>query len=238
MHTYGQFCPVAKAMEVIGTRWTTLVLREVVGGARRFSDIHRGVPLMSRGLLVQRLEELEAAGLIDRFEKANGHGHEYAPTDACAALRPVLEALTVWGQTHMRDDIGPDDCDPGLFIWKLHGHTDPARFPDERFTLQLSLRNLPRGRRAVLNWWLVANPGALLDVCPKQPGFPVDVVIEADIASLVKVWLGYRGLSEAESSGDVAIIGTRQARARVIRMLDLRNAPYMREFSAVPIGGE
>ncbi len=232
MHGYGQFCPVAKAMEVIGTRWTSLVLRELLGGARGFNEIQRGVPLMSRALLVQRLSELEAAGLIDRVEKSNGHGHEYSPTEAGIALRPVLETLSVWGQTHVRDSIGPNDCDPGLFMWKLRQHTDSARLPPQRFTIQFILRNLPRGRRAVENWWIVAKPGETLDVCPKEPGFPVDVVVQADIGALIKVWLGYRGLGEAERGGDVDIACDADARASLIRLMDLRNMPHLRDFGA------
>jgi DNA-binding HxlR family transcriptional regulator len=234
MPGYGQFCPVAKALEVIGTRWTPLVLRELIHGSRRFSDLQRGVPLMSRALLAQRLRELEAAGLVACEEKANRHGHEYAPTEAGQALVPILATLTDWGQHHTRDDIGPDDCDPGLFLWKLRQNTDQARFPAQRFTIQFTLRNLPRGRRAAAHWWLVATPGEPLDVCPKQPGFPVDVLVAADIGALIKVWLGYRGLAEAERAGDVRIEASAEHRAILLRLLDLRSAAHLKQFFPDP----
>jgi DNA-binding HxlR family transcriptional regulator len=90
---YGQFCPVAKALEMVGSRWTPLVLRELLAGGRHFSDLRRGVPLMSRTLLAQRLKELEQDGLLVATEKDRGRGHEYRLTAAGVAMEPVLAAL-------------------------------------------------------------------------------------------------------------------------------------------------
>ena len=90
---YGQFCPVAKASEIFATRWTPLVLRELMAGMHTFNDIHRGVPLISRAVLVKRLRELEHQGIIERRQRAEGAGHEYWLTPAGEAFRAVVDAL-------------------------------------------------------------------------------------------------------------------------------------------------
>ena len=100
---YGQFCPVAKASEIFATRWTPLVLRELMAGMHTFNDIHRGVPLISRAVLVKRLRELEHQGIIERRQRAEGAGHEYWLTPAGEAFRAVVDALGHWGATYTRD---------------------------------------------------------------------------------------------------------------------------------------
>lgn len=234
MQSYGQFCPVAKALEVTGTRWTLLVLRELIGGAHRFNDLQRGVPLMSRALLAQRLRELEAAGLISSSEKSSGHGRDYTLTEAGRALQPVIEALGNWGQFHAHATISQDDCDPSLLFWALRKHTDPARLPEHRFVMQFILRNLPRGRRSAERWWLVAIAGEPLDICPKDPGFPVDVALNADVSALVKVWLGYRGLGDAIRNGEIGVEGSLSSQKTLLRLLDLRDSPCTKQWAYGP----
>ena len=95
---YGQFCPIAKASEVLATRWTPLILRELMANNRSFNDIHRGVPLISRAVLVARLRELEDQGIIERRARAGGAGHEYWLTPAGDALR--ARHLTIVSRLH------------------------------------------------------------------------------------------------------------------------------------------
>ena len=94
MKGYGQFCPVAKAAEIFAERWTPLVLRELVCGSHRFSHLHRGVPLMSRTLLAQRLAQLEDAGIVRSAARTKGRGREYFLTPAGEELRPVAALLS------------------------------------------------------------------------------------------------------------------------------------------------
>src|SRR5438874_12775126 len=108
-----QFCPVAKACEVFAERWTPLILREMLMGSRRFSDIHRGVSLMSRSLLSKRLQELQRAGVIDRVDSGSGYD-EYHLTPAGEELRPIVVELGNWGKQWTRSEMTPSDLDVGL----------------------------------------------------------------------------------------------------------------------------
>src|ERR1700760_1132035 len=115
--SYGQFCPVAKASEIFATRWTPLIVRELIVGARTFNDIHRGVPLIARAVLVARLRELEENDVIERRPRAGTAGHEYHLTSAGEALRGIIEALGAWGMAHGQKRIERTDLDPSLLIW-------------------------------------------------------------------------------------------------------------------------
>lgn len=131
MKGYGQFCPVAKAVEVLAERWTLLVVRELLGGARRFNDIHRGVPLMSPSLLTQRLRTLERAGLLER-RAGNGRGVGYHLTEAGEELRPVVALLGMWGQRWVRSHYTAGELDAGLLLWDVRRFVAPRGLGDGR----------------------------------------------------------------------------------------------------------
>jgi DNA-binding HxlR family transcriptional regulator len=114
---YNQFCPIAKASEVLAQRWTPLILRELMSDIRTFNDLHRGVPLISRAVLVARLRELELNGIIERRAREDAAGHEYWLTPAGEAFRPVVSELGHWGLVHARGTLRPDDLDPTLLLW-------------------------------------------------------------------------------------------------------------------------
>jgi DNA-binding HxlR family transcriptional regulator len=217
MTGYGQFCPVAKATEIIGGRWTPLVLRGLLFGSRRFNDLQRGVPLISRTLLAQRLRQLADAGIVATIEKDRGRGSEYSLTPAGEALRPVIEALSQWGQTHGQAHLQPDDYDPALFVWGLRRQIDPSSLPERRFIIHFKFRNVPRSRRAFHSWWLLLDRNHI-DICAKDPGFEIDAVVSADIRVLVRAWLGYTELTAAIRSGSIQIEGSRAA-CRIIENL-------------------
>src|SRR4030095_12825107 len=119
MSTYGQFCPVALGAEIFAERWTPLIVRELLAGGRRFSDIHRVVPNISRNLLVQRLESLQRSGIIDRRKARNGRGHEYRLTDAGRELGTVIDALGTWGYKWASKDLTDEHLDPDFLMWAL-----------------------------------------------------------------------------------------------------------------------
>src|SRR5947207_753862 len=116
--SYGQFCPVAKACEIFAERWTPLILREMFMGSRRFSDIHRGVSLMSRSLLSKRLQELGRAGVIERIDSGSGYD-EYRLTPAGEELRPIVVQLGNWGKQWTRSEFAPGELDIGLLMWDM-----------------------------------------------------------------------------------------------------------------------
>src|SRR5258707_14934945 len=114
---YGQFCPIAKASEIFAARWTPLILRELMAGTRSFNDIHRGVPLISRAVLVTRLRELEDGGVIERRARPDGAGYEDLLTPAGEGFPALVHALGQWGMTYTRDRIKRSHLDPVLLVW-------------------------------------------------------------------------------------------------------------------------
>src|SRR5215470_14602113 len=129
MKGYGQYCPVAKATEILNERWTLLVLRELLFGSRRFNDLRKGVPIMSPTLLSKRLKFLEESGVIERCRAQPGKGWEYQPTNAGQELRPLIEMLGVWGQRWVRSRLTADELDPGLLMWDIRRCTEARLFP-------------------------------------------------------------------------------------------------------------
>jgi DNA-binding HxlR family transcriptional regulator len=186
---YGQFCPIAKASEVFATRWTPLVLRELAAGSRTFNDIHRGVPLISRAVLVARLRELEAHGIIERRPRPDGTGHDYWLTPAGEAFRPALSALGHWGLSHARDRLRRTDLDPTLLLWGLRRRADRAALPGRRVVVRFELSGVPANRTKFRIMWLLLDRSGV-DVCAKDPGFEVDLVFRGPITDLVAVFLG------------------------------------------------
>ena len=147
MKGYGQFCPVAKAAEIVAERWNPLILRELLCGSRRFSDLHRGVPLMSRTLLAGRLEQLENAGIVRSVARPRGRGREYHLTAAGEELRPLIECLGEWGQRWARAQVDRDDLDPGLLMWDIHRRVNLEALPPERVVVRFDFRGVPATMR-------------------------------------------------------------------------------------------
>lgn len=206
---YGQFCPVAKAAEVLGDRWNPLVLRELLYGNRYFNEISRGVPLMSRALLVQRLKELEKLGIIVSHEKQTGQGYEYRLTPAGEALRPIIEAMGVWAQQWGSEQISPEDLDDALLVWGMRRRINWEAVPAQKIVLQFDFRGLTKGRKTQRSWWMVIEEGTV-DLCQKDPGFSVDVLIAADLSAFTHIWMGYIPLNPALQAGTVCFEGDRE----------------------------
>lgn len=224
---YGQFCPLSKAAEVFAERWTPLVIRELCAGSRQFNEIHHGVPLMSRSLLVQRLRELAAAGVVEITAKPQGRGSEYRLSGAGLAFCPIVDQLSDWGATWVREQLLLDDCDPNLLMWAIRRNADPRWLPDERFVVRFELRGLPSGVRFRRLWWLVGERGEV-DVCLHDPGFAVQVTIAAEILAFTRVYMGYEGLLEAQREGKITLEGAREDATIARRILDLRDRPCVK----------
>lgn len=203
MATYGGFCPVAKAAEVLCQRWAILIVREVLSGSRRFRDIQRGMPGCPPATLSKRLRELEAAGVVRR----DRHGTEihYDPTPAGWELYPVIEGLGQWGQRWRRGGYGPDDLDAEMLLWDVRRFLDPDGLGVERAVVEVDLHGVPGpGRR---RFWMVVEPGSV-DLCTTDPQRPVDALLTADLRSLTRVWMGDLPLSAALANGDIAASGS------------------------------
>jgi DNA-binding HxlR family transcriptional regulator len=186
---YGQFCPIAKATEIFATRWTPLVLRELLSDAHTFTDIHHGVPLMSRALLVIRLQQLESDGLIEKRRRTGRRGSEYHLTAAGEGFRGIVSALGNWGMEHARSRITAHDLDPGLLLWAMRIRTDPRRLPAQRVVIRFEFSGVPANRTRFQLMWLILDRDSV-DVCVKDPGFPVDLVARGPISAFVAVFVG------------------------------------------------
>jgi len=200
---YGQFCPVAVASEIFAERWTPVILRELVLGSRRFNEIQRGVPRISRALLVKRLRELVRHGVIST---ADG---EYRLTEAGQELGEVVVHLGQWGQ-RWTTPIRRDRLDARLLTWDMRRRIAVDRLPEKRVVVRLDFRGMPAGHKVPRTYWLVMTRPDV-DLCIIEPGFEVDVFVDADLAAFSKVWLGEIPIRQAIREGAINLAGDRQA---------------------------
>ena len=210
---YEQFCPVAKASEIFATRWTPLILRELMAGSHSFNDLCRGIPLITRAVLVARLRELERNGVVERRARGTGAGNEYRLTEAGEAFRPAIQALRQWGDAYGPERLKPGDLDPALLLWGLRRRVDAASLPRRRVVVRFEFSGVPASRARYRVMWLVLDPSGV-DVCVRDEGFEVDLVFRGSIANAVAAYCGHRPWHELAGS-HLRIEG----RARLARQL-------------------
>jgi DNA-binding HxlR family transcriptional regulator len=198
--SYYQFCPVAKAMELLDERWTLLVIRELVSGGQHFNDLRRGLPRMSPSLLSKRLQQLQRAGVIAR--RHSGNNVCYTLTQAGSELRPVVEALGSWG-TRWIGELGDADLDPKLLLWDMHRNIDRNAVPEGRTVVHFDFPDAPR---KLQRWWLVITKDGA-DVCDIDPGYEVAVSVTASLRRMVEIWRGDVGWGDAVGRGMLEIDG-------------------------------
>lgn len=203
MPDYGSFCPVSLASEAVADRWTPLILRELVLGSTRFNDIARGLPGISRSLLVQRLKHLERKGIVEAWPLPNGRGSEYHLTPAGKGLEPILIALGRWAIEWMYDQLDPADLTPETLMWWLHRRVDTMQLPPRRAVVRFE-HTAPERRHI----WLLADRSEV-SVCLVDPGFEVDAVVTCPTPTLAAVFSGARTWNDAVRSGDIELTGAR-----------------------------
>jgi DNA-binding HxlR family transcriptional regulator len=211
MISYGQYCPVARAAELLNERWTLLIMRDLLGGAQRFNDIRRGVPRMSPSLLSKRLKDLEAAGLIVRRNRGESGIVEYFPTPAGLEVQPIVEFYGVWGQRWVRGKLDEDELDVSLLMWFLRCGIDRRFFPSERTVIQFEFTDRPRLRKEnwwLDQWWLVVTRDEV-DLCIHDPGHEVDLYVVSDLRTLTKVSMGDIRLRKALRDQSIEVHGSR-----------------------------
>jgi DNA-binding HxlR family transcriptional regulator len=201
MRTYGQYCPIAKAAETLGDRWTLLIAREMSFGVRHFNELERCLPGISRSVLAARLRQMEYAGLIERRRSDSGRTIEYRLTAAGRDLKPVLHTLGEWAARWAFGDPDPAELDPDLLIRWISRHIASEKLPDRRVVAAFEFR-VPKRRR----YWLVLEPDEA-SVCLHDPGFGTDVFVTADTEALYRVYLGKLTLREAIRGGLVKLEG-------------------------------
>jgi DNA-binding HxlR family transcriptional regulator len=203
MKGYGQFCPVAKAAEIFAERWTPILLRDLLKGPRRFSELHAGAPRMSQSVLAQRLKSLERQGIVARRPNPVGKGSEYYLTPAGEEFGEAVERLGEWGMRHSIDKLHPDDLDPGFLMWAIEGHVHVEALPQRRVVVQVDFRGRPKER-----WWLVLERPNV-ELCLEDHRFEPDLFVTADLRAMTEVYLGRRRLSQAMEEGVVEVDGPR-----------------------------
>jgi DNA-binding HxlR family transcriptional regulator len=206
MRDYAQYCPVAKATEILGDRWTLLIVRELLGGASGFNELHRGLPGISRSVLTDRMRALERAEVVERRTGPKGRTLEYRLTSAGRDLEPVVQAIGEWGATWSFTEPRREELDPDLLIVWMARHVDRARLPRGRTVVKFDFRN-PKRR-----FWMVLEPSEV-SVCLQHPGFDVDLGVEVDTATLYRVYLGRADLGDAMRAGKLSMSGPRTLQA-------------------------
>lgn len=201
MTAYGQFCPVALGAEIFAERWTPLILRELLHGGLCFSDIHRGVPRISRNLLTQRLDSLRHSGIIEQVQVAGERRHQYRLTPSGRALGPVIDALGTWGYNWASKDLEDEHIDPDFLMWTLRRLVRKDVLPDERVVVVFRFR-----RHTDRYYWLVLQRPEV-DLCLHDPGYDVSLEVEGTVAAFAGVCLGRVGILQAMRAGDVDVRG-------------------------------
>lgn len=204
---YRQFCPVAKAAEVVAERWTPLIVRELLSGSHRFNELRRGVPLISPALLAGRLRQLEDAGVVERRRSSDGRHWDYSLTPAGEELRGVIEGLGAWGQRWARTPEHEVDLDVSLLMWDMRRRVQVDRLPRQRVVVEFDFSGTTPAKS---RWWLVLEPEVQLCLVP--PGGEVDLLVATDVETMTRIWMGDVTLAAALRAGDVVLRGPAQVR--------------------------
>lgn len=215
--SYGQFCPVAMAAEVVCTRWTPLILRELVSGSTRFNDLRRGVPRISPTLLSKRLKQLEVAGVIRRLRSSDDETVEYQLTPAGEELKSVVFGLGIWGQRWIEAQSSLKNLDPSLLMWDMRRNLDPTPIPPNRCVIQIMYPEQSPGKR---NWWLIVD-GGKTDLCKVDPGFEVDLYVSTDLRTMTAIWMGLTTVDAEVGAERMHVTGDNRIRSAMQKWLGL-----------------
>ncbi|SES42165.1 DNA-binding transcriptional regulator, HxlR family [Tranquillimonas rosea] len=203
--SYGQFCPVAMAAETLCTRWTIVLLRELVAGSTRFNELRRGVPRMSPALLSKRLRDLEAKGIVERRTlRETPEIAAYRLTQAGRDLQPVIEAIGLWGQKWVETEPSLENLDPELLMWDMRRNLDTEPVPNRQTVIEFIYPELPPGQR---RWWLIVEPDRSVDLCHVDPGFDVDLYVHTDLRTMTEIWMGLCSVARAVERDSLSMIG-------------------------------
>lgn len=197
MKSYDEYCPIAMGAEVIGDRWTPLILREFICGSERFSDIHRGIPRISRSLLAQRLKQLERLGIVERRQ-----GPTYHLTQAGKDLEGVVWGMGLWAMQWLFGDPAKEHLDGAHLLWRVRQRVVPENLPPGRTVVQFDFPNASRGKCL----WLLLHPDGT-SACERDEGFEVDLRVTADIVEFMRVWAGRSTWRDATTSGALKFEG-------------------------------
>lgn len=209
MRSYREYCPIARASEIVAERWTPLVIRNLLHGCTTFSEIARGVPTMSRSLLIKRLKELERAGVVRKTAAPRGRT-TYGLTDAGRDLAGVIDALGTWGQRWL--EVTTEHSDPGFALWAWATYyVDTSVLPDRRVVVEFTFPQEPPTNR---RYWLLVE-GTTVELCYSHPGGEPDLLVDADSEAFTRWHIGELEWRAALAAGSVRVTGPRELARRL-----------------------
>jgi DNA-binding HxlR family transcriptional regulator len=227
--SYKQFCPVAMAAEILCSRWTVVLLREMLAGSTRFNELRRGVTRMSPALLSQRLKDLENAGIVSRVKVDGEPGlFEYHLTRAGRELQPLIDGFGVWGQRWVESEMSLQNLDAQLLMWDMRRSLDPTPMPRRRSTIQFRYRDAAAAHRV---WWLIVAPGTEVDLCSVDPGYDVDLYVASDLRTMTAIWMGLDTVRKAVSESRMDLVGDQLLAKNMQTWLGL--SPFAKERKMV-----
>jgi DNA-binding HxlR family transcriptional regulator len=205
---YGQYCPLSLATEILGERWTNLIIFALCDGSRRFNELQRALPRISASTLTQRLRSLEESQVISKQKSANGGAVDYQLTDSGEDFVPIIKSMAQWGQRWARD-LEVEDLDPRHLIWSVHLRLNLEAMPSGRTTIQFEFTDV---REIDRYYWIVVNESKV-DVCLKHPGYEPDVCVASDLRRFIDSWRGFRSLKQEVRSGRIKVTGSPEMRS-------------------------
>jgi DNA-binding HxlR family transcriptional regulator len=200
MYKYGQYCPIAKAVEILGDRWTLLIVRDMLTGTCHFNDLERGLPGISRALLSERLRRLQRMGLVEKVERPDKRKNTaYYLTDAGEELNTVIHSLLIWGANWAFEEPEADELDPVLLMWWMRGRVCSEQLPEHRVVVRFDFTGVKYER-----FWLILSKKDV-SICLTDPGFNLDVLVTADLSAFFQIWLGRLAYHDALRAGYVEV---------------------------------
>ncbi len=203
MFSYGQFCPISKAMEVLGERWTVLIIREFLLGNTQFNQLQRALPRISPTTLTKRLAELQESGLVVRKRMLGQQGYEYRLTAAARDLYPIIIQLGEWGMRWARGQMSELDLDVGMLMADVQRRIDPSKLPTGPTVLRFKFTDLPK----YADWWVKIEDDEV-DLCLEDPGHDIDVYFTSDLRTMIEVWMGDISIRDAELESRLKIVAS------------------------------
>ena len=203
MIQFGQFCPISKAMEVLGERWSLLIVRELILGAERFADFERGLPTISPTMLNRRLNELAACGIVDKIREPGLRGHRYHLSQSGRELEPVLVALGSWGMRWARGQMSDDELDVHQLMSDIQRGCRPEQLPtDRRSVIHFYFSDLG----SFNHWWLKMDADEV-DLCQQPPGQDEHLRVTCTLRALTEIWMGDLDLDRAIRQSKLQLLG-------------------------------
>lgn len=200
---YGQVCPVSKAVEILGERWTLVIVRELLYGSRHFNELRRGIPLISPGVLSQRLRELEQSGIVEREAGTGRSATAYRLLRAGRELAPLVEQLGIWGHRWAVRALRQEDLDASYLMWATYRCFQPQALGRQRGVIAYELFDAPANKR---RWWIVVAKQEI-ELCVRNPGYAINLTISGKVKTFAELFLGHLDPRAAVRSGAIVLKG-------------------------------